>query len=280
MTRGRLLVVVTAGVVLVAGGAVLVGGLPWRQARTCDIARSVGGGSVSSAAGGGIRVVEQGFSQSDVDESISLGAVLENTGHEVAYRTRVVLRLFDERHRPTAGASPIVQEIPILLPGQRIGVGGDARPSAGTTAASFQVELGSTRWVPRDALGSDFSPVTATSPRTVRPDPTSPSTVDVHYTEVSTNCRPLVDGGAAVVFRDDSGAIVGGALGQPGALTVFRDRRGVAVGGESHLPSGNPCDPGTRDMWVIPLDPAPSTAVAARTTVYPYCDLSLPSGGE
>jgi hypothetical protein len=282
MTRRWLLVVVAAGAVLVAtGGVVLVkGGLPWRQTGPCDIARSVVGGSVSSAAGGGIRVVEQGFTVSTRDGSASLGAVLANTGHQVAYRTRIVLRLLDARHRSVAGTSPIVQDIPIMLPGQRVGLGGTAPLAVDTTAASFQLELGTARWVPRDALGSDFSPVIATAPRTIRPDPTLPTTVDVHYTEVSTNCQPLIDGGAAVVYRDASGAIVGGDLGQPGGLTIFRDRRGVVVGGEQRLPSGDPCDPGTRDMWVIPLTPAPSRAAVSRTTVYPYCDVSPPGGGE
>jgi hypothetical protein len=271
VNRAQLTVAVAAGVVVVAAGVALIGSrLSSGGPRTCDIPASVSTGAASSLPGDGIRVVEKGFTQSGVDGPVSLGAVVQNTSHMVAYRTRVTLRVFDS-------VSPIVEEIPVLLPGQRIGVGGEA--PGGTKAGPFRVGLDTTHWLDPAAVDG-FEPVTGAYLRTIRPDPQSPATVDVHYTESSPNCRPLVDRGVATVFRDSGGAIVGGALSQPGTLTVFRDKRGVLVGGEQHAPSGDPCDSGTREMWVIPSNPAPDTAAAARTRVYPYCDLALPRNDD
>jgi hypothetical protein len=262
---------VAAGVVVVAAGVALVGSrLSSGGPRTCHIPSSVATRAASSLPGDGIRVVEKGFTQSGVDGPVSLGAVVENTSRMVAYRTRVTLRVFDS-------VSPVVEEIPVLLPGQRIGVGGEA--SGGTKAGPFRVELDTTHWLDPATMGG-FESVTGTYLRTVHPDPQSPATVDIHYTESSPNCRPLIDRGAATVFRDSSGAIIGGALSQPGTLTVFRDKRGVLVGGEQHAPAGDPCDSGTREMWVIPSNPAPDTAAPAQTRVYPYCDLALPPSGD
>jgi hypothetical protein len=276
--RIRPLLVVVVAVLLGVGIVVLSGGrLSLGDTASCDIPDSVGGGTESSATGGGIRVVEQGLSQSTVDGSVSVGAVLANTGREVAYRTRVTFELLDATGRPVGAPDRTVVEVPVLLPGQRIGVGSDEHPAAGARVASVRVVPGTTRWVPRDAVGASFTPVTATYLRTVRPDPAAPSTVDVHYTAASANCRPLDEREAAVVFRDGGGAIVGGALVSPGALTVFRDSHGVVIGGERHAPDGGSCDQGRRETWVIPLAPAPAATDAARTRVYAYCDLSAPS---
>jgi hypothetical protein len=278
MSRAQLLVLI-AVVVLLGGAAVYaVGGrLPWiASSSACDIPESVTGEQAPAA---GIRVVEQGFSQSAVDGSVSLGALLENTATSVAYRTRVTFRLFDATHQslPEAAPSPagLTAEIPIMLPGQRIGVADDTHPAGNAKVASFAVEPGTTTWISRETLGR-FAPVTATYLRTGRPNPNSNQSIAVYYRESSTNCRSLNNKNAAALFRDAGGAIVGGALVSPGGLFVFRDDRGQAVGGEQTLPSSPSCEQGERETWLVPLVPAPATAADARTEIYPYCDLPRP----
>ena len=169
MTKVGPLVSVGVVVVLAAGVVVLAGGrLPWTSdspGNTCDIPDRVSGqpGSAASApGGGGIRVVEQGFSH-DPSSAVSLGAMLENTSGTVAYRTALTFRLFDaaDAELPETGSAALTVEVPVILPGQRVGAGtGTYRGSA--TVASVEVDLGSTTWAPREALGSTFSPVAAT----------------------------------------------------------------------------------------------------------------------
>jgi hypothetical protein len=156
-------VVIAAVTVVLAGGR-----LPWSDdssSGACDIPDRVSGMSasaVSAPGGGGVQVVEQGFTQ-DPNSAVSLGAVLENTGSSIAYRTQVAFRLFDASHSelPEAGPTKLTVEIPVILPGQRIGTGSGTY-SANVQVASIEVGLGATTWVPRDAVGHSFSPVTAT----------------------------------------------------------------------------------------------------------------------
>jgi hypothetical protein len=263
-------VVLGAVVVIVAGGR-----FPWsgHSADECDIPASVTGGTAGSSAsapdGGGVRVVEKGFNQGERG-SVSLGAMLENTSRVAAYRTRVTFQLFDGARARLPETSLLAVEIPVILPGQRVGAG------AGITQAnvvSFEVDTGTTTWVPREALG-DFAPVTATYLQTIRFNPKTPLNIDIRYRETSQNCRSLRDQQTATIFRDANGAIVGGSHDHPGSLYMFRDENGRDLGGEWQLPESSSCSTGARDIWVIPLTPTPSTAADSRTEIYPYCDLS------
>jgi hypothetical protein len=281
MTKARLLVLAAVVVVVAAAIVVLAGGrLPWSDVSSsggCDIPESVSGVSapaVSAPGGGGVRVVEQGFTQ-DPNSAVSLGAVLENTGSSVAYRTQVAFRLFDASHMesPEAGAAKLTVEIPVILPGQRIGTGaGTYRGSA--RVASLEVGLGTTTWVPRDAVGHSYSPVTAAYLRTARFNSRIPTAVDVHYQETSANCRSLDNRGTAVVFRDLTGKVVGGDVGSPDTPIMFRDEQGNDLGGETRRPPSPSCSRGGRETWIVPPRGEPATADDARTAIYPYCDLS------
>lgn len=236
--------------------------------------------------GGLLRVVEQGFTQTGA--AVSVGAVLENTSAHPAYRTRVQVRLFDAKRvwlpEVRFGEVRRVMEIPVVLPGQRVGVGNDAHPAplyggGAAVVSSFEVELLTTTWLAPGALGP-FGAVVADSVRTERPNPAAPSIVSLRYRERSPNCAPLAARGAAAVFRDAAGRVVGGAIEPPGALVVFRDPDGAVVGGHAEPPESAPCSPGERELWVIPLNPAPEAADPARTEVHPYCDLSRPVPGS
>ena len=272
-TKGAVLVAVVALVVAAIVG--LAGGkLPWSGGpapSACDIPAEVSGAQVTDP-GGALRVVEQGFTQ-DANSAVSIGAVVENTSDKVAYRTKVVFRLFDEAHAELAdsGAAPLTVEIPVILPGQRIGTGQGTyrKPKVSTT----EIEVQATTWVAHDALGS-FSPVTAVYLRTARFNPRIPTSVDVHYDETSTNCRALTSRTTAVVFRDAMGKIVGGSVAAPDLPIVFRDEQGHDLGGEKQRPPSPSCAPGRRETWMVPPTGGPATADDARTGIYPYCDLA------
>jgi hypothetical protein len=160
---------------------------------------AVPGPADAAPGGGGVRVAEQG----------AAGAVLENTSTQVAYRI------------PVTFGPGVAVDVPVLTPGQRIGVATTGGP----------VGLGSVIWLSPESLGG-FTPVTATA---------VPGGVRYH----SSNCRALTSRGAAVIFRDAGGRI---------------------VGGEQLPPASVSCAPGDRELPAV-------TPGAARTEVYPYCDL-------
>lgn len=278
MTRARSWVLGVVVVALGVGVVVLVNGgrLRWHERSPCDLPASVATGPASDASD--VRVVEQGFTRS-VDDRLSVGAVVEYTGTGVAYRTRVSFQAFDSARRPFGGPAEV--EVPVLLPGQRVGIGRDIQLAVGTRITSVRVRPDTTHRLPAGALGT-YRPVTATRPRTSHPDPLVAGHVDIHYTDSSTNCAPLLDGEAAVVYRDAHGRIVGGTLDTPGSLIVYRDAHGVTVGGEFRPPASGPCAPGTRDMWITPTGEQPANADPARTLIYPYCGLPsiVPAAGS
>ena len=284
----RPMLVAAVAVTIGAAVAVITDGRTPSESSDCGVPAYVEGTAASPQAapdGGGLKVIEQGFTQTG--DAVSVGAVVENTSAHPAYRTRVQIRLYDAKRmwlpevRP--GEVRRVMEIPVVLPGQRVGIGNDAHPAplyggGEAVVKSFDVELTTTTWLDAGALGG-FAPVAAVEVRAENPNPAAREIVSAHYRENSPNCRALSARGAAVVYRDPAGRIVGGAIEPPGALIVFRDDRGEIVGGQSDPPESAPCAPGERDMWVIPLNPVPESADLSRTEVHPYCDLSRPVSG-
>jgi hypothetical protein len=275
MTRNRVLVVL--GAVVLLGAIVFTAGgkLPWTGGpapdKSCDIPGRVPARTPASGSGG-VKVVDQGFGQSP-SGLVSLGAVLENTGADVAYRIPVRFRLFGAAHRelPETTDGELSVEIPLLLPGQRIGAGaGTYRRDAPVLDA--EASAGPNAWLPRAAVGS-LGAVGGHYLRSSRFYPDNPVYVDVRYRETSANCRALDSRDTSVVFRDRTGRIVGGDHGLPGVPFTFRDTRGKDVVVEPRPAAGPACSPGERDTWVIPRVGAPAAADDARTEVYPYCGL-------
>ncbi|WP_372660040.1 hypothetical protein [Amycolatopsis kentuckyensis] len=107
-------------------------------------------------------------------------AVLENTGTLAAYRIPV-----------TSGTRTV--EVPVLPPGQRVGVVLD-RPLVGAVT-----------WLAPEALGG-FTPVTAS---------VVPGGIRYH----SANCRALTSRGAAVLHRDPTGRLTGGDRLPPASVS-------------------------------------------------------------
>lgn len=153
--------------------------------------------------------VDQGFTQLPApDGDISVGAVVHNSSDHIAYRTEVVFRLFDESNAelPEQGPQYSRQEVPVVMPGERAGVGMGS--SKDVRVSSVSIEPDTTTWLPENALGS-FTPSTTEYLRTIRYVPRQPTRVDVHYVEKARNCRALENRKTTVVLRDAQGEIVG-----------------------------------------------------------------------
>jgi hypothetical protein len=215
--------------------------------------------------GGGLRVVDKGFTQIDGPRGfqVSLGAVLENTSTQLAYRSRVTLRIYDSEHHPAEwdDRPGEVLMIPVLRPGERVGVGAGTSARNSTiqasngrlldgppvTVAALEVQLGEAQWLPPD--DNVFARISARHERT-EPERISDKDATVRYVIGSGYCRPISGHGIGIVFRDKAGAIVGGDV------------------------DGNmaPCRPGSETESAIAFQSFPPNAALTRTEVYPYCD--------
>jgi hypothetical protein len=232
----------------------------------CDVPIQVGSETPAPATaapgGGGVRVVEKGFTQvGPGGNGVSLGAVLENTSGMVAYRTRIALRAFDAQRQPaTWRDSPqLIQEVPIIIPGQRIGAGSFAyvadRPGGKATVASMEIELQTTRWLPPGMMGSGFTGASGAFERIHRFDPAATEPAYIDYTVTVSSCRALTPRSVAAVYRNAKGVVIGGTLEAPAS-------RGQGL-----------CEPG-RHSQGISADGLPPTVDPPRTEFYPYCDIS------
>lgn len=223
---------------------------------SCDIPEAVPPNEGSAdASPGGLHVIDQGFTQ-PVDEfnSVSLGVVLENPHDRIAYHTQVTLRLLDARGAEITGYEKATDEIPIIMPGQRIGVGMTISPARASElrVTKFVTETRTSQWLAVDALGDDFGPVTAEYRQTVRKDPQVAHSTEIRFVPQSVACRPLWGANPAAVFRDANGTVVGGT------------RQYTVVTGA--------CSSFGRETWVIPRKAIPPVD-DSRTQLYPYCDI-------
>ncbi len=241
-----------AGVVVLAAILLVVIGHSAKDAKhtPCNVPTAV---SPQASDGGTVRVVEQGFTQVGQDRGgVSLGAMLENTSKLVAYRTRITFHILDGAGHDAAAShqTQLIQEIPIILPRQRVGAGtfayvADAPQFAKATVATFTLEVSGTQWLPSGAgIPAYHATYAGGEPGVIR------------YTIANPSCRALESRGVAAVLRDSKGTIVGGALGVVAS------------------PQRTPCSPGTYPESMASQGDVPSTADSARTEVFPYCDLS------
>lgn len=250
---------------------------PAPPADPCNIFRNLSrqqGPAASAPGGGGIRVVEQGFSQEATAEGqVFLGAVVVNTSNTIAYQTTVTFHPFDAAHVevPTNGDRLSVL-IPVIMPGQRIGAGYGTY-SRSDRVAGAEISLSATTWLPGNALGRTFSPDAATYLRTTRSNPRNPVGAQIRYAETSSNCAgSAVSSGTSVLYRDSTGKLVGGAFGDPASPIEVRNEHAGDPAGEYPSLSSPSCEPGKRETWVVPGAGAPTTADDSRTEIYPYCD--------
>jgi hypothetical protein len=262
------------GVVTIVAVVAVIGGVALSRrmrsgpsSASCDVPTSPPSGisapATQAPGGGGLRVIEKGFSQVGTKGlTVSLGALLENTSTQVAYRSRITFRVFDAQH---ASAVPpdhdkyVIQEIPVVLPGQRIGVGAwsyvrDDPSGRPARVSGFEVDLGTAQWMPRDK--GAFAQISTRHQRTER-SPVEQETGTIHYSVESAYCRALAPRGVAAVFRNSAGTVIGGSF--EWALIPPR------------------CLPGTSAESVGTFRSIPPDIDDSRTESYPYCDVA-PAG--
>jgi hypothetical protein len=243
------------------------------ESPSCVVPSAVPIGEVGPAArapgGGGLRIVEKGFTQMNPGSGlfaltglVSLGAVLENASDQAAYRTRITFRVFDEQNRSVTPDSEYKSrhvEIPVLHPHQRVVVGNGLlvkaiKPGVASRIAGFDIELGTTHWVSSDVAKQSFARVSVESQTSKR---FAEGSGGVIFTLRSGYCRITPNRGVAMVFRDAAGVIVGGAFDTSAA--------------------GGYCRPGdTENELATAFYSMPEDADLTKTEVSAYCDVSRP----
>lgn len=177
--------------------------------------------------GGTLEVAETGFSESprttgDTSaDLLSWGVVIENTSDEyMAVDGAVTVRLLDAAGdtidelsgEPTGEPVPALPTLTRLLPGERIGFGHTV-PHYGADVVDLAVEVEAGFWQPVNERHWSAHPITATDVTTQRTGDrvTLGFTVDAAYTSDMVSGQLWIGGHFSAIFRDDSGAVVGGA---------------------------------------------------------------------
>jgi hypothetical protein len=209
---------------------------------TCTAVVVVGHRSAGGAgSGGGVRVVETGFSLLDDPlYRISYGVVIENTTDEVAYHTIACVG-FRRDEGEDGGCRDFTVEV--LLPGQRVGFGAlesmnEGRPAV--TGISVQIE-GPATWEDPDEHPR---------PKIVTVD------LDVAY---SPENHPIVS-----FDHQSEGEVVRNAT----AYTVLRDGDGEIVGAAG-LDLDQPVRPQEQARHSIPIEAVVPDLATAEVYVFP-----------
>jgi hypothetical protein len=263
-----LLLTVVAALAIAAGGYLVLRSNSDATPQTAPTCRLLPP-TAASAAGdsSGIQVVEQGLSRVGPFGSAkaSMGVVLRNGTGKVAYRTLVTVdavdaagqTVIDEIHRLYR-----TQVIPVILPGESVAVGSagaldELTQRQGNQAASISVTIRVSQWLePGDGntgLGKVAATVVAGSGKR-----DSKGQGEVTYDVNSKNCVAMAPRGVSLVFRDGSGAVVGGSLDNPPPLDTCKP--GLTNGRTSSLTQSD----------------IPDAADLDRTTVTVYCDFDHP----
>ncbi|WP_344133010.1 hypothetical protein [Luedemannella flava] len=274
-----LLAGVVAAVVL-AGAAVtvIVVRANRHSATTCALPAVASGPRVSAAQapdGGQLRVVETGFSQLPTPNfilapDVVIGAVVENTSTQVAYHTRVRFEMRDAAGKVVpdkAKKSVLVQEIPVILPGEQVPVGASAELVEDLDftvnlpkVASVHVTPETTLWVIQPATEARFAAVNA-APTQVTPYDLNKTadqrSIKITWALTSDYCKPVTNIGAVLLYRSDAGTLLGG------------------VGRARGANDPDQCQPGV-STWFTGVYGLPDGTDPARTQVYQYCDPGAP----
>ncbi|MEU4164767.1 hypothetical protein [Actinoplanes sp. NPDC026670] len=237
---------------------------------TCQLAAPPA--ATTAADSSGIGIVEQGHSQRG--PMASMGVLLRNDTTRVAYRTLVTFDALDPSGRSVINESHQrfrTQVVPVILPGRTIAVGNanlldDATRRGENEFKTISIDIQVGRWIDRgdrtDGFGESTATIVAGSGRT-EPSGLGSMEFDVE----STNCETVSQGkpigmvsrGVSLVFRSESGAVVGGSLDNSPRDTC---RPGKKTGERVEL-----TNPGI-----------PQPADLDKTLITVYCDFDRPQG--
>jgi len=227
--------------------------------------------------GNGLDVVESGFTQLGSSSApitrnsmVSIGAVVANTSTHTAHRALVTFNVLD-----SAGESAVLttildqpREIPVILPGERIGVGGqfwirsedgqrvevarvNATVSGATWTATATPDTPAATGDPAAEADATTAGGITTRHLETRRHGTDQIDATVTYEVRSPYCRKWTSVGTSAVFRDDAGTVVGGGFDP----TV----------------SPSACLPGQHPGSTLLPSSLPPAAADTRTEVYQHC---------
>ena len=265
MRRTSLGAVLGVLVLAAAGVAGCDSGDEGPDAQACGPAAVPSAGAQPSS--GGVTVAEQGFTQVPPDlprnaitsPRVSMGAVLQNTSDQVAYRTRVVFDPVDAAGRPVVSGPQTAYkliEVPILLPGAKVAVGNTATTDEGSTAAKVTITATVTAWLPPGGPANGLGQITATVDAGLS-ERDDKGAATLGYASESPNCAALISRGVTFAWRDPAGEIVGGNVAPISVESVCRP-------GGTTEPVTTMTQPNT----------VPRTADLARTEVTALCDIA------
>jgi hypothetical protein len=191
-----------------------------------------------------LKTVQIGFTQ--LGNTVSIGAVLENTSTKVAYRAQVTFAVLGADAKPVSTSNQLALEIPVILPGEQIPVG--SWGYADGTVSKVAIAPGQVQWAaPADNLASvtaDFVSMARTS---------EPQSGGISYIASSPYCQALTPRGVAMVFRNSDGTIAGGSF---------------EVGAET-------CSPGAATGRAMAQSSIPAGIDETKTQVKPFCDFAV-----
>jgi hypothetical protein len=197
----------------------------------------------------------------------SVGAIVQNTSADVAYGTIVTFRPLDAKGTditwPGHEAWKVVR-IPVIMPGDRVPVGTNFSTlenefHAALSVASVEITMTVTQWWPPDNSVITFSTVRTMDTKIRTEDTESdPIPTEVSFRTFSPYCDELAQRGAAVVYRNRTGRIIGGAISWPRSML-----------------GGGFCPAGISDEWEVTytligtnMDGLPISSIEAAG----YCD--------
>lgn len=165
------------------------------------------GGGTGGQTAGDIAVVESGFSvytdQLSEEERVSYGFTIQNNGDQVATSVPVTIAFLDDGGTVVGTAD---QNIGVLLPGQKMGLG-DEPYDVATGAATMQVTVGEpSSWEAPDNYGE----ITVAGISTTVDDYGAPTS---NFTATSTYSEQIDSPYAYAIYRNANGDIVGGSYG-------------------------------------------------------------------
>jgi hypothetical protein len=235
--------------VLIIAAMLLIGAHQWWAHSASARCSGTGPRAVGTAVPvqDGLTVAEQGFSRIG-GWSFSAGALVADRSPEwAAYRTTVSLRLLDF----SGGVVVALPErlLPMVLPGARLPVGAviDVPPDRAAAVTGFSLAFGTTHWVrpePRNPLFRRFD---------VLPEPAGPGPPDF-------------------LLPANAGPAPCEGLSPTGAALVYRNGAGTVIGGEAVPYSGEYCA-GTHAGDTVTAKHLPPTTDPPRTEIVIYCDV-------
>jgi hypothetical protein len=238
---------------------------------------------------GALTVSEIVFDQtSEYSGRTRIAAVIENTSPLTAYHIPVLFDVLDKSgtsisHANTRHWQHV--EIPVLVPGQRIGVAAELNvqnfhqwkkdgiyryPEGKDYAvvAKAEISFGDSQWESAEAAGEHLLPETRTIIKALRRPSEGSMSIGIDALALSPYCEDVRGRGIVILYRDSSGALLGGEMD----LRYVRQEKIPRLTSMCYSPVT------IHRLSYNWLGKLPVGTDADRTEVYFYCDPKTPPG--